>query len=115
VHERFGRAVAADGEPHAADPASLTPGAQLIDVRRAATYAEAPDILAGATWRDPARLADWSGELDASQPILVYCFHGLDIGRSAALSLRARGFDARYIAGGIERCRSLGMALAPKG
>lgn len=114
VHQRFGRAVAADGEPHAADPASLTPGAQLIDVRRAATYAEAPDILAGATWRDPARLADWSGELDASQPILVYCFHGLDIGRSAALSLRARGFDARFIAGGIERCRSLGMALTPK-
>jgi Fe-Mn family superoxide dismutase len=114
VHERFGLAVAADGQPHAADPGDLAEGAQLIDVRRAATYAEAPDMLAGAIWRDPARLADWSHELDTSRPILVYCFHGLDIGRSTALSLRARGFDARYIAGGIERCRSLGLALAPR-
>ena len=114
VHQRFGAAVAADGQPHAVDPAALTTGAQLIDVRRAATFADAADLLAGATWRDPARLAAWSHELDASRPVLVYCFHGLDIGRSAALSLRARGFDARFIAGGIEACRAAGAALAPK-
>jgi len=114
VHERFAEAVAADGHAHAADPAQLAPGAQLIDVRRAATYAGASHVLAGATWRDPARLADWSRELDASRPILVYCFHGLDIGRSAALALRARGFDARFIAGGIEACRAAGVPLAPK-
>jgi Fe-Mn family superoxide dismutase len=114
VHERFGDAVAADGQAHSADPAQLAPGAQLIDVRRAATYAGATHVLAGATWRDPARLPDWSRDLDASRPVLVYCFHGLDIGRSAALALRARGFDARFIAGGIEACRAAGVPLAPK-
>jgi Fe-Mn family superoxide dismutase len=114
VHRRFGMAVEADGHPHAADPANLSAGAQLIDVRRAATYADAADILAGATWRDPARLAAWSAELDASRPILVYCFHGLDIGRSAALSLRARGLDARYVAGGIEACRAAGVPIVAK-
>ena len=114
VHERFGDAVAADGQAHSADPAQLAPGAQLIDVRRAATYAGATHVLAGAAWRDPARLPDWSRDLDASRPVLVYCFHGLDIGRSAALALRARGFDARFIAGGIEACRAAGVPLAPK-
>jgi len=114
VHERFGAAVEADGQPHAVDPDALTMDAQLIDVRRAATFADAADLLAGATWRDPARLPAWSRELDASRPVLVYCFHGLDIGRSAALSLRARGFDARFIAGGIEACRAAGAALTPK-
>lgn len=46
--------------------------------------------------------------------MLVYCLHGLDIGRSAALALRARGFNARYIAGGIEACREAGVELAPR-
>jgi len=114
VYLRFGMAVAADGQAHAADPTTLAAGAQLIDVRRAATYAGAADILAGATWRDPAKLTAWSRELDASRPIVVYCFHGLDIGRSAALSLRARGFDARYVAGGIEACRAAGLPIVPK-
>ena len=114
VHVRFGMAVSADGHPHAADPTDLAVAAQLIDVRRAATYAQARDVLAGATWRDPARLAAWSSELDPSRPVLVYCFHGLDIGCSAALSLRARGFDARYVAGGIEACRAAGLPLVPK-
>jgi len=114
VHRRFGLAVEADGHPHAADPADAQSDAQLIDVRRAATFVEARDVVAGAVWRDPARLADWSRELDAARPILVYCFHGLDIGRSAALSLRARGFDARFIAGGIEACRAAGVPIAAK-
>jgi Fe-Mn family superoxide dismutase len=114
VFERYGAAVAADAALLGADPAAVRDAGLLIDVRRAATYAQAADQLAGAAWKDPAKLADWSAGLDRSSPILVYCFHGLDIGRSAALALRARGFDARYIAGGIEACREAGVALAPR-
>jgi len=114
VHDRFALAVEADGLAHAADPRELATDAQVIDVRRAATYADAVDLVEGAMWRDPARLADWSRELDPGRPVLVYCFHGLDIGRSAALSLRARGFDARFIAGGIEACRAAGVPVVAK-
>jgi Fe-Mn family superoxide dismutase len=114
VFRRFGLAVAGDGQLQATDPSGLSAGAQLIDVRRAATFAGALDTLAGATWRDPAKLHTWSKELDASKPVLVYCFHGLDIGRSTSLSLRARGFDARYLVGGIEACREAGIQMALK-
>jgi Fe-Mn family superoxide dismutase len=114
VYERYDAAVAADSAPWAASPAAAGDAKVLIDVRRAATYANAADQLAGAAWQDPAKLVDWSAELDRSSPVLVYCFHGLDIGRSTALALRARGFDARYIAGGIEACREAGIALAPR-
>ncbi|HET7792880.1 MAG TPA: Fe-Mn family superoxide dismutase [Rhizobacter sp.] len=114
VYQRFGAAVAADGLQCAAGPVEVAEAAQVIDVRRAATYAEGRDRLAGAVWRDPAQLADWSRELDASRPVLVYCLHGLDIGRAAALSLRARGFDARYVSGGIEACRAAGVPVVPK-
>jgi Fe-Mn family superoxide dismutase len=115
VYARYDAAVAADAAPWAASPAAIREAGLLIDVRRAATYANAADQLAGAAWKDPAKLAEWSAGLDRSSPVLVYCFHGLDIGRSTALALRARGFDARYIAGGIEACREAGVALAPKG
>jgi superoxide dismutase, Fe-Mn family len=115
VYRRYGAAVAADAVAWAAEPAMATEARQLVDVRRAETFASATDTLAGARWLDPARLASWSSELDHDQPVLVYCLHGLDIGRSAALALRARGFDARFIAGGIEACRQAGLPLAPKG
>jgi Fe-Mn family superoxide dismutase len=115
VFQRYGAAVDADAGTLAIEPALATPAAQLIDVRRKETFASATDMLPGAQWRDPAELASWSSELDRNQPVLVYCLHGLDIGRSAALALRARGLDARYITGGIEGCREAGLALAPKG
>jgi Fe-Mn family superoxide dismutase len=114
VYARYDAAVAADAASLGAGPAAVGNVGQLIDVRRAATYAQAADQLAGAAWKDPAKLADWSVGLDRSSPVLVYCFHGLDIGRSAALALRARGFDARYIMGGIEACRQAGVELAPR-
>ncbi|RQP22765.1 Fe-Mn family superoxide dismutase [Piscinibacter terrae] len=114
VYRRYGAAVAADAGALAAQPSDVTATAQVIDVRRAATYAEATDLVAVARWHDPARLDEWSRELDAARPVLVYCLHGLDIGRSAALALRARGLDASYVAGGIEACRAAGVPLVPK-
>lgn len=114
VYLRYGAAVAADAMSLSAGPADVASAPQLIDVRRAATYAEAADQLAGASWKDPAKLAGWSAELDRSKPVLVYCFHGLDIGRSAALALRARGLQARFVTGGLEACRSAGVPIVPK-
>ncbi|AKJ29438.1 Fe-Mn family superoxide dismutase [Caldimonas brevitalea] len=114
VYRRYGAAIAADAITWGVQPAAVADAVQLIDVRRSQTYAEAADKIATATWRDPAQLAAWSLELDPKQPVLVYCLHGLDIGRSAALALRARGFDARYVTGGIEACRAAGVALSAK-
>jgi Fe-Mn family superoxide dismutase len=114
VQRRFSEAVAGDAAGCGLPPLALKErSAQLVDVRRAFTYAQAVDRVAGATWRDPAQLDGWSGDLDPRQPVVVYCAHGLDIGRSAALSLRARGFDARYVEGGIEGCRAAGVPLSP--
>jgi superoxide dismutase, Fe-Mn family len=114
VYGRYDAAVAADAASLGAKPSDVNGAAQLIDVRRAATYAGAADQLTGAHWKDPAKLVDWSAGLDRARSVLVYCFHGLDIGRSTALALRARGFDARYITGGIEACREAGLQFAPR-
>ncbi|MFL6696933.1 MAG: Fe-Mn family superoxide dismutase [Vitreoscilla sp.] len=114
VESRYRAAVEADSVSLAVSPAAAAGAKQLVDVRRAQTYAQADDLLAGAVWHDPARLAEWSPRLDRQTPVLVYCAHGHEIGRSVVLALRASGYDARFIAGGIEACREAGAALSPK-
>lgn len=111
VLRRYGAAVSADSQDWGAGTGAVAEAPQVVDVRRAQTYAEARDRLAGAVWRDPTQLADWSEQLDRTQPVLVYCAHGLDIGRSTALALRARGFDARFLRGGIDAARSAGLPM----
>ena len=115
VHRRYAAAVAGDAVALEATAAPQDLGrAQVIDVRHTQDFAAAADMLPGAVWNDPARVGAWSAQLDASQPVLVYCVKGLDIGRSTALALRARGFEARYIAGGIEAWRRAGLPLEAK-
>jgi superoxide dismutase, Fe-Mn family len=118
VYRRYGAAVAADAIPLATDLAQLSSEAQkaqILDVRRPEHLALATETIQGATWHDPAQVDQWTAGLDASRPVLVCCVHGLDIGRSTALALRARGFEARYLAGGIEAWRAAGLPVQPKG
>ncbi|MFZ6816187.1 Fe-Mn family superoxide dismutase [Undibacterium sp. Rencai35W] len=117
IYRRYGAAVAADAAVWAIDVAAskqIKPETQIIDVRRAQFFAEGKDMLPGAQWRDPSQVGHWSKELNPSQPVLIYCVHGLDIGRSTALSLRARGFDACFLTGGIEAWRLAGLPLQAK-
>ena len=116
VYRRYGAAVAGDAIPLGVGIAALDNEKQrVIDVRRAEDFAAADDMLAGATWRDPAQVDRWCAEIDVAKPVFVYCLKGLDIGRSTALSLRARGFDVRYLTGGIEAWKAAGKPLQPKG
>ena len=117
VYRRYGAAVAADAVAASTDIATLRDNAaasQILDVRRPENLAQATETIAGAIWHDPARLEQWSADLDPAKPVVVCCVHGLDVGRSTALSLRARGFDARYLAGGIEAWRAAGLPVQPK-
>jgi Fe-Mn family superoxide dismutase len=118
VYHRYGAAVAADAVAWSTDLATLSSDAgkvRIVDVRRPENLAQATETIAGATWHDPAQLDRWSAQLDPTQPVVVCCVRGLDVSRSTALALRARGFDARYLAGGIEAWRAAGLPVQPKG
>jgi superoxide dismutase, Fe-Mn family len=116
VYRRYGAAVAASASAWGTDVATARdPGnAQVLDVRKPEHRAQTQDTLAGSVWRDPAQVDEWCGTLDGTRPVLVCCVHGLDIGRSTAMALRARGFDARYLIGGIESWRSAGLPMQPQ-
>ena len=79
--------------------ASGTP-VQLIDTRPRHYSTKSQDMIAGAVWRDPEHVDDWIGALSKSEPVITFCVYGFHIGCQTAATLRAAGFDARYMSGG---------------
>jgi len=96
------------------DPADIG-GALVIDVRRAAAFAQSRHTLPGALRGDPDALADWSRTLaDAGRDIVVYCVFGHEVSRNAARVLCASGFHARFLRGGITAWEAAGLPLVDK-
>jgi len=89
-------------------------GVQIIDARQRDHMSRHSDLMAGATWRDPDRVEEWIGELRPDKPVAVYCAYGFDIGRNVAKTLIERGFDARFLRGGVSAWYAAGGARALK-
>lgn len=80
----------------------------VVDVRRRATFESDNALIAGATWRDPFKVADWEKFLPRHRPVVLYCAHGHEISRNVTDALRQLGIDARFLEGGVEAWRALG-------
>ncbi len=89
-------------------------GKFILDVRRADDHQASSEQLAGANWRDPARIGEWADSLPRDREIILYCVRGGGISNSVVDALQARGFQARFIEGGIEGWKAAGGAVAAK-
>jgi len=89
-------------------------GVQIIDARAREHMSLNVDLMAGATWRDPDRVEEWIAELTPGKPVAVYCSYGFDVGRNVTKTLIERGFDARFVRGGIAAWYASGGARALK-
>jgi Fe-Mn family superoxide dismutase len=74
---------------------------QVLDTRPQFHFSRSSDMMQGAIYRDPERVDEWSKELSADAPVAVYCAYGFNVGCAVTAVLRERGFDARYIRGGL--------------
>ena len=73
----------------------------LLDVRREGKFLDSPRMLAGARRCAPEHVA----ALAASEPareVVVYCVYGHNVSADAVTALRAAGWNAQMLAGGIE-------------
>jgi rhodanese-related sulfurtransferase len=73
----------------------------LLDVRRKGKFLESPHLIAGAQRCAPEDLTSFA----TSQPpreVVVYCVYGHNVSADAATELRAAGWNAYALAGGIE-------------
>ncbi len=73
----------------------------LLDVRRDVRFDESDRIVPGAVRCAPEAVAQLAAA-GAPGHAVVYCVHGLEIGEQAACELRAAGWNARFLHGGIE-------------
>ena len=73
----------------------------LLDVRRTPVFEASPRLLPGALYCPPEQVAAFAAR-EAPRSVLVYCAYGHGVGCEAAGVLSAAGWDARWLAGGIE-------------
>ena len=85
---------------------------QVLDARPRHHISRVTDLMEGAIWRDPDRVEEWIGELSTDEPVAVYCAYGFHVGCNVTKALRERGFDARYIRGGVSAWYAAGGARA---
>ena len=77
----------------------------LLDVRREDKFLESRHMLAGALHCAPEDLAAFAVSQLPSQgqrEVVVYCVYGHNVSADAVATLRAAGWNARMLAGGIE-------------
>jgi Fe-Mn family superoxide dismutase len=86
----------------------------LLDVCLSEDVHRNTDLLPGAAWRDPKKVAEWVGELPRGVPVVAYCLYGFQISQNAAAALRQHGVDARSLAGGIATWRASGHTTEPR-
>lgn len=113
VYARYQAAVHAASEALACEADDLR-DAQVIDVRRAGVFDRAATRIAGAARADPQEVASWAGALESGRPVVVYCVYGHEVGRATALRLRAAGYDARFLRGGIAAWESADRPVEPR-
>src|SRR6267142_3607883 len=89
-------------------------GVQIVDARQRDHMSRHVDLMAGATWRDPDRVEEWITELTPDKPVAVYCAYGFDIGRNVTKTLIERGFDARFVRGGVSAWYASGGARSDR-
>jgi rhodanese-related sulfurtransferase len=73
----------------------------LIDVRRKVDFEKSPEMIEGASWRDPEKVEEWSKTLPQDQELVVYCAKGGSVSRSVADSLKEGHPGVKYLEGGI--------------
>ena len=85
---------------------------QVVDARPRNYVSRYPETMPNAVWHDPERVDDWCAQLSPDAPVFVYCAYGFEVGCNVATALRERGFDARYVRGGLAAWYGAGYSRA---
>ncbi|AKH99420.1 hypothetical protein IMCC20628_00696 [Hoeflea sp. IMCC20628] len=89
----------------------------VVAATRCFKFEEEARSIAGSVWRDHMQTQAWGPDLGKlGKPIVVYCLHGHNVSQLAVARLRAQGFDARHLEGGIDAYEELGgLVLKQRG
>jgi rhodanese-related sulfurtransferase len=83
----------------------------VLDVRRRPAFLADPQLISSAVWKEPEEVAIWADALSRNRPVVVYCVHGHEVSQRVVDRLRAQGFEAAWLEGGIEAWRASGRPV----
>ena len=86
----------------------------VLDVRRPPAYDGDEATLPAALRCPPGEVEAFAASLAPGAEVVCCCVHGHEVSQGAASALRARGFDARYLEGGVAHWREAGLPLLRK-
>ena len=86
----------------------------VLDVRRPPAYEQDDATLPAALRCPPDEVEALAASLPPAAAVVCCCVHGHEVSQGAAAALRARGFDAWYLAGGAAGWRAAGLPLLRK-
>ena len=89
------------------------PPPQILDVRRDPVTQAHPRVIARAVRHDADTVLEWAARLEAWRPVAVYCAEGHERSRDTAATLRALGFDAHALQGGLAAWEAAGQPTVP--
>ena len=85
----------------------------VLDLRRDERFCEAGRIAPRAQRCAPQDVQRFAQQ-QTPREVIVYCVHGLEVGAQAAAELRAGGWDARFLEGGVEALVDAGLPTLKK-
>lgn len=83
----------------------------IVDVRRRAIRETDDRTIPGAVWCDHTGAASLAGELSGNRDIVVSCAHGHHLSQGVVAALRASGYPARALRGGLEAWCAAGLPV----
>ncbi len=86
----------------------------ILDVRRKEDFDADTRMIAGAVYRDPERVEQWSEGLRGEQDVVIYCVRGGSVSKSVSERLRREGIRVSFIEGGITAWKESGGELQEK-
>jgi rhodanese-related sulfurtransferase len=86
----------------------------LVDVRRQDAFDADERLIIGAVHHAPEGVDRWSGELPVGRTVVAYGSHGSDVSQGVLTTLRAAGFKAAYLEGGISAWQEMNLPTRRK-
>jgi rhodanese-related sulfurtransferase len=86
----------------------------ILDVRRKSDFDADTQMIAGAAYRDPEQVEQWSSDLQEGQEVVVYCVRGGSVSRSITEKLQEKKIRVSFIEGGITAWKESGGEVQEK-
>ncbi|WP_299662625.1 rhodanese-like domain-containing protein [uncultured Ruegeria sp.] len=81
----------------------------MLDIRHDDDRERYTAHIMDTEWRDSFTVENWADTCPRDKTIVVYCMYGFWVSQKVAEELRAFGFDARSLEGGITARCAMGL------